>query len=148
MLEYVLNTPRNVFCQYCSWKKGLRSWTVLWSKCLASWSSPITAFDRLRNSKRKDHIWWVEHFALFLCFFFFCFSFSFRSVHGVCEWMCEWMSLQCHSCAQTLDRGERCLGPDLQCPRSWHHQAPRVRVTRISLGSCLSLAGKGYCGGC
>ena len=40
---------------------------------------------------------------------------------GVCmggwEWMCEWMSLQCHSCSQTLDRGERCLGPDLQCPR-------------------------------
>ena len=35
-------------------------------------------------------------------------------VLGVCmggwEWMCEWMSLQCHSCAQTLDRGERCLG--------------------------------------
>ena len=36
---------------------------------------------------------------------------------GVWEWMCEWMSLGCHSCAQTLDRGERCLGPDLQCPR-------------------------------
>ena len=48
---------------------------------------------------------------LFVCFF----------VLGVCmgewEWMCEWMSSQCHSCAQTLDRGERCLGPDLQCPR-------------------------------
>ena len=36
---------------------------------------------------------------------------------GGWEWMCEWMSLQCHSCAQTLDRGERCLGPDLHCPR-------------------------------
>ena len=23
------------------------------------------------------------------------------------------MSLECHSCAQTLDRGERCLGPDI-----------------------------------
>ena len=33
----------------------------------------------------------------------------------VWEWMCECMSLQRHSCAQTLDRGERCLGPDLQC---------------------------------
>ena len=32
---------------------------------------------------------------------------------GVWEWMCEWMSLQCHSCVQILDRGERCLGPDL-----------------------------------
>ena len=26
------------------------------------------------------------------------------------------MSLGCHSCAQTLDRGERCLGPDFKCP--------------------------------
>ena len=51
-----------------------------------------------------------------LLFFFFFFFFW-----GVCmslwELMCEWMSLRCHSCAQTLDRGERCLGPDLQCPR-------------------------------
>ena len=50
------------------------------------------------------------------------FFFSFFFFLGVCmecvwEWMCEWMSLQCHSCAQTLDRGVRCLGPDLQCPR-------------------------------
>ena len=35
---------------------------------------------------------------------------------GVWEWLFEWMSLRCHSCVQTLDRGERCLGPDLQCP--------------------------------
>ena len=35
-------------------------------------------------------------------------------VLGVCmagwEWMCEWISSECHSCAQTLERGERCLG--------------------------------------
>ena len=49
---------------------------------------------------------------------------------GGWEWMCEWMSSWCHSCAQTLDRGERCLVPDFQCPRYRHHQAPRVRVTR------------------
>ena len=49
---------------------------------------------------------------LFFCFRV-CFSFCFlRSVHAF-----MWMCLQCHSCAQTLDRGERCLGPDLQCPR-------------------------------
>ena len=33
------------------------------------------------------------------------------------KWMCEWMSFRCHSCAQTLDRAERCLAPDLLCPR-------------------------------
>ena len=43
------------------------------------------------------------------------------------------MSLQCHSCAQTMDRGERCLGPDLES----HHQAPRVRVTRSRPGELL-----------
>ena len=51
-------------------------------------------------------------------FAFFSFFFSFLGVcMGEWEWMCEWMSSQCHSCAQTLDRGERCLGPDLQCPQ-------------------------------
>ena len=33
-------------------------------------------------------------------------------VLGVCmagwEWMCEWISWEYHSCAQTLERGERC----------------------------------------
>ena len=70
----------------------------------------------------------------------------FLFLSGVCmggwEWMCEWMSLQCHSCAQTLDRGDRCLGPDLQCPRSWHHQAPRVRVTRSQPGELLKAGRK------
>ena len=66
-------------------------------------------FGQKRTNQRKRHVWWVEGFPV--CLF----------VLGVCmgewEWMCEWMSSQCHSCAQTLDRGERCLGPDLQCPR-------------------------------
>ena len=65
---------------------------------------------------------------------------------GVCmggwERMCEWMSLECHSCAQTPDRGERCLGPDLQCPRK-RHQAPRVRVTRSQPGELLKPGRKG-----
>ena len=46
----------------------------------------------------------------------FCFVFWGMCVAGW-KWMCEWMSSECLSCAQTLDRGERCLGPDLQCPR-------------------------------
>ena len=61
---------------------------------------------------------------------------------GWWEWMCEWMSLRCHSCAQTLDRGERCLGPDLHCPRL-RHQAPRVRVTRSQPGELLKPGRKG-----
>ena len=51
----------------------------------------------------------LRFFSLLFCFWGVCM--------GVWEWMCEWMSLECNSCAQTLDRGQRCLGPDLQCPR-------------------------------
>ena len=29
----------------------------------------------------------------------------------------EYLSVQYQYCAQTVDRGERCLVPDLQCPR-------------------------------
>ena len=54
---------------------------------------------------------WVEHF--YCC----CFCRFLGVCMGAWEWMCEWTSWQCHSWAQTLDRGERCLGPDLQCPR-------------------------------
>ena len=56
---------------------------------------------------------------------------------GVWEWLCEWMSLQCHSCAQILYRGERCLGRDLQYPRK-RQQAPRVRVTGNQPGELLN----------
>ena len=55
---------------------------------------------------------------------------------GVWAWICEWMSLQCHSCAQILDRGERCLGRDLQYPRK-RHQVPHVRVTGNQPGELL-----------
>ncbi len=61
---------------------------------------------------------------------------------GVWEWMCEWISLQCHSCAQIIDRGERCLVRDLQYPRK-RHQAPRVRVTRTQAGEVLKPGRKG-----
>ena len=44
---------------------------------------------------------------IFRCFVFVCFFVCF----WVWKWMNDWMSLRCHSCAQTLDRGERCLGP-------------------------------------
>ena len=47
----------------------------------------------------------------------FCSLFVLGMCIGGWEWMCEWMSLWCHSCSQILDRGDRCLGPDLQCPR-------------------------------
>ena len=89
--------------------------------------SCITTLDRKRTSKRSNHVQWVEDFSpffffrillffFFFCFLVFCFVFCFV-LFLAWKWMCEWMSLQCHSCTQTLDRGERCLGPDLQCPR-------------------------------
>ena len=44
----------------------------------------------------------------------------------------ECLSLKCHSCAQILERGERCLGRDIEYPRKRQHPAPRVRVTLLN----------------
>ena len=66
----------------------------------------------------------------------FLFLFRFWGVcTGVWEWMCEWMSLPCRSCAQILDRGEGWVGRDLQHPRK-RHQPPRV--TRTQPGEVLN----------
>ena len=46
---------------------------VLRRICKASLPSPTTTLDRKRTSKPKDHVWWVEHFALLLLFFLFFF---------------------------------------------------------------------------
>ena len=73
MLEYLLKTSTNVFCQYCPRWEGLRRGSVMRSRCQASWPSPTTTLDRKRTSKRRHHVWSVERFAL-----------CFRSVHG---WM-------------------------------------------------------------
>ena len=77
-----------------------------------SWKSATSTLHRKRTSQQRHHVWWVEHFAVVVFALFFL-----GVCMGVWEWMCEWMSFECHSGAQTLDRGERCLGPDLQCPR-------------------------------
>ena len=130
MLEYLLNTSTNVFCQYCPRRQGLRSGAALWSRCPASWPSPTITLDRKKTTKRRHHVWSVERFALFILFLFW------GVCMGVWEWMCEWMPWQCHSCAQILDRGVRCLGPDLHYPRKLH-QASRVRVTRSQPGELL-----------
>ena len=78
------------------------------------------------TGKRRHHAWSVE---LFLFLFWGVWT-------GVWDWLCEWMSLQCHSCAQILDRGERCLGRELQYPRK-RHRAPGVRVTRCQPAELL-----------
>ena len=81
MLEYLLNTSTNVFCQYCPRREGLRRGAVV--RCQASWPPPTTTLDRKRTSKRRHHVWSVERFAL-------CFSLSFlMSVHG-CVGMDVW----------------------------------------------------------
>ena len=81
-------------------------------------------------------------FRDFILFFSFLFCFGGVWMAGW-EWMCEWMSSECHFCVQTLDRGERCLGPDLQCPWSRHHQAPHVGVTRSQPSELLKPDRKG-----
>ena len=93
--------------------------TVLGEKATAvkqSWEASAKLPDR-RPSPRWTGRGPVNEGIMFgklIAFFFF---FLGVCMECVWEWMCEWMSLQCHSCAQTLDRGVRCLGPDLQCPR-------------------------------
>ena len=112
MLEYVLNTstdakqPPNDVEQ--SWGASAK---LLGRRPPRHW----TGRGQLNESGMFGE-WRVLLFVLVVCM-------------GGWEWMCEWMSLRCPSCAQTLDRGERCLAPDLQCPRLRHHQAPVVRVT-------------------
>ena len=71
MLQYVLNTPTKIFCQYCPRRKVLRRGTVLSSICQASWPSPTTTLDRKRTSKERHHVWWVERFLFFRFFRFF-----------------------------------------------------------------------------
>ena len=56
---------------------------------------------------------------------------------GGWECMCEWMSLPYHCCAQTLDRGERCVRRDLQYWRKRHHQARRDRISSSQPGELL-----------
>ena len=72
--------------------------------------------------------------SVLLFVFFFFFEECARVYGNGC--VSECLSLQCHSFAQILDRGERCLGRDLQYPRE-RHQAPRVRVTRSQAGELL-----------
>ena len=130
MLQYLLKISTNVFCHCCPRREGVLRGTILSSRCLASWPSPSTTVDRKRTSKRRHHVWSVERFAL--SFFFFRF---WGVCTGVWEWMCEWMSLPCRSCAQILDRGEGWVRRDLQHPRK-RHQPPRV--TRTQPGEVLN----------
>ena len=67
----------------------------------------------------------------------FCSFFVFGMCMGGWECMCEWMSLAYHCCAQTLDRGERCVRRDLQYWRKRHHQVRRDRISRSQPGELL-----------
>ena len=84
---------------------------------------------RKRTRICMHQIWWVWGFALRL--FLEC-----ECVNGH-ECVGECMTSQWPSSAQTLDCGERCRGPDLQCPRWRHHHAPHTRVTRSQPGEPL-----------
>ena len=70
------------------------------SSCQASWPPPTITLDRKWTRKWRRNVWSVDRFGLSFPFF----SFSWRVCTGVWEWMCEWMSLQCHSC-QWADSG-------------------------------------------
>ena len=73
MLEYVLNTSSNVFCQYCPRREGLRHWSSAEEHLPSFLTVDRHHTGQERTTKRRCHVWWVESFAL-------CFS----SVHG---WM-------------------------------------------------------------
>ena len=59
MLEYVLNTFTNVFCQYCSRSLGEKASDVekSWGASAKLPSSPITTLDSKRTSKGRHHVW-------------------------------------------------------------------------------------------
>ena len=83
-------------------------------------------------------------------------SWRFCSLFSECAWVdgsecvSECLPLRCHSCAQTLDRGEGCLGHDLNYGDNdiiscRHHVSDSPGV---SLGSCCTQSRKGYCACC
>ena len=120
MLQYVVNTSTNVFCQYCPRREVLGRATVLSSIRQASWPSPTTTLDRKRTSKERHHVWWVER--VFVCFLF---------SPGLCWSICCTLS-QMFSVRTVLD-------------------IIRLHVSEspgVSLGSCWSHSGIGYCGDC
>ena len=87
MLESVLNTSTNIFCQKASDVKQ-------------SWEASAKSPDR-RPSPRWTGIGPVNEGIMFGKLSAFSFLFHFFNVLGVClecvlEWMCEWMSLRCH----------------------------------------------------
>ena len=143
MLEFVLRTSTNVFCQYCPRREGLGRGAAVRSICQASWPSPTTTLDRKRTTKRRRHFWWVEGFAV-------CLFVSFRSVLG-CMGMNMWVQI--------------CLYDAILVRRLWtvendvngmisnvgDNDIIRLHVSVspwVSLGSCWNQAGKGYSGCC
>ena len=116
MLEYLLNTSTNIFCQYYPRREGLRRGAVLRSICQASWPSPTTTLDRKGTSARKRHVWWVEGFAL-----------CFRSVHG-------WMGMHVWVNVFTMPFLRADSGPGRKI-RAW---PPVSAITTSSGSKCLS----------
>ena len=113
MLEYLLNTATNVFCQYCPRREGLRRGAVMRSWCRASWRRPPTTLDRKRTRKGRHHVWWVEGFAL-------CFS----SVHG-------WMGMDVWVNVFTMPFLLADSGPWRKMSRAW----PAMSAITTSSGS-------------
>ena len=120
------------------------SWSICWTHLQMFSVSTVVARRPPKWSTPEEHlpsflkvayhhIGQEEYYkkkATYLVSWLFCSLFVLWVCMGGWERTCEWMSLQCHSWAQTLDRGKRCLVLDLQCQRYRHHRAPRVRVTR------------------
>ena len=113
MLEYLLNTCTNIFCQYCPRRKDLRRGAVMKSWCRASWPSPTTTLDRKRKRKGRHDVWWVEGFAL-------CFS----SVHG-------WMVMDVWVNVFTMPFLRTDSGPWRKMSRAW----PAMSAITTSSGS-------------
>ncbi len=106
MLQYVLNTSSNVFCQCCGRSIGEKS-----SDLEQSWAAsaklpgrrPPPHWTGRRPGNEGVMFGELSVSFVFFLFLFFVFLFVCFCWWGVClcvwEWMCEWMSLECYACA-------------------------------------------------
>ena len=117
MLEHVLNTSTNVFCQYCPRQEGLNREAVLRRRCQSSWASPITILDR--RGPVNESIMFGELSILLLFFIKI-----FRSVHG-CLGMDVWVN------AFTMPFLYADSGPWRKMSRAW----PPMSAIMTSSGS-------------
>ena len=117
MWKYVLNTPTNVFCQYCPRREGFRRGAVLRSICQACW--PSTAPHWTGRAQVKERIMFSKLILLFVCF---------RCTHG-------WMGMDVLVNVFTMPFLCSDSGPWRKTSRAW---PPMSAITTSSGSTCPS----------